>query len=822
MRRPVILAAIVYVAGLSAGHWLRLPTPVLLGVIGAIVISQGLRLARRRTVSEPLLWAAVFLLGAGQRHGIERDDAAARAALARLRLPAVVRVEGRVAAADRAYLERAAFRLRDCTIRSPAGDALAFPTEIQLVCSGAAFAAVQKRPPEPGDRVIVRGRLASPPDLRNPDVFNYGAYLERRGIGASLFVKQPDALAYDARAASWWPWTGALRAADRTRRRIERDIDAALDPRTAALVRSIFLGQAERLDDAVKRDFTRCGLAHIFSVSGLHVVMLLWVLATFVRFFGLKPAWRSGVLIVLLLGFCAIAGFRAPAVRALIMLAAILAQPLFGYRVEPLTTLAGAALLILAFAPRALWQADFQLSFVCMLSIVLLMPALEAWRPFRREERDPDAPREHPGIRSGLHSARRYFVSGLALTLAAQIGNIPLIVQYFHMVPLVGLLANVPAAILVWFLMAGTIAFLGAAAVLPILTYPLAGALAFFSDALIGLLHAWSHLPGVAIAMPPWPVAAAALYYALLFGWVILPFAPSPFHEAKQRARLLVGLAALGAWLVWAPLVGARADRDALRVTFLDVGQGDSCVIELPGGAVVLIDGGDAATRAGERVVAPFLEARGIERLDAVIATHPDADHTGGLAAVFEQMRVALLVEGARESEGQAYRELRAAAERTRTRREVVAAGDRLEIPGGARIGFLHPAPGRTHARANDDSLVLLVDCGEFELLLAGDIEGAAERETLAAGSLPACEVLKVAHHGSGMATTAAFLARVQPRLAVISCGRDNVHGHPSPEVLDRLARAGVEVARTDRDGAVTVWYRRGRLFWRKEGKANP
>jgi competence protein ComEC len=231
------------------------------------------------------------------------------------------------------------------------------------------------------------------------------------------------------------------------------------------------------------------------------------------------------------------------------------------------------------------------------------------------------------------------------------------------------------------------------------------------------------------------------------------------------------------------------------------------------------VDGGDVSVRAGERIVAPFLESRGMDRLDAVIATHADSDHIGGLPEVFHELRVAWLVEGPTRSESQAYRSLVEAAEGHAARRDVVFAGDWIEAPAGARLLFLHPARGAVYSNHNNQSLVLMVDWRGCEILIAGDIERAGENDLLASGAELACQVAKVAHHGSALATSRAFLDRAQPTLAIISCGRNNPYGHPSPEVTDRLTSAGVAIIRTDRDGAVTVRFDGRLLEWRTEGK---
>jgi competence protein ComEC len=223
-----------------------------------------------------------------------------------------------------------------------------------------------------------------------------------------------------------------------------------------------------------------------------------------------------------------------------------------------------------------------------------------------------------------------------------------------------------------------------------------------------------------------------------------------------------------------------RPPDGVLRVTVLDVGQGDAVVVETPDGRALLIDagsGGPGRLDVGERVVAPFLWNRGILRLAATAVTHLDADHAGGMPAVHRLLGVPR----------------RLTAESLAP--EPYAAG-------GAVLSLVRPRA-EPQAGRNDESLVLRLEYGLASFLLASDIEAAREAELLAAGAPLAATVLKVAHHGARASSTAGFLRAVGPTVAVISVGARNVYGHPDPGVLARLDAAGARVLRTDRDGAV-------------------
>lgn len=258
---------------------------------------------------------------------------------------------------------------------------------------------------------------------------------------------------------------------------------------------------------------------------------------------------------------------------------------------------------------------------------------------------------------------------------------------------------------------------------------------------------------------------------------------------------------------------GYRPD-GLLRVTFLDVGQGDATVIESPTGRIALIDGGgrpgvDERREAepGRRIVLPFLRSRGIRQVDLMVATHADEDHVQGLIAVTRRLRVGAALEPGL-SAGGAMERLRALWRRRRIPMARAIAGQRIDLGGGAILEILHPgARLLTHGRSvdNDNAVVARLVYGKTRLLLTADAEGVAEEAILSGGGSVRAGVLKVGHHGSRWSSTSRFLRAVGPATAVISCGRDNRFGHPHREVLERLTAMGIRVWRTDRDGALEL-----------------
>jgi competence protein ComEC len=252
-------------------------------------------------------------------------------------------------------------------------------------------------------------------------------------------------------------------------------------------------------------------------------------------------------------------------------------------------------------------------------------------------------------------------------------------------------------------------------------------------------------------------------------------------------------------------LLGAADEDRGLALHFLDVGQGDAALLRTPGGHWILVDAGPAGegTDAGRRVVAPFLQRRGARSLSLAVVSHAHADHLGGLPAVMDRVRTDLVIEPGADVADPRYTRFLDALPEEGIPWHPARAGDRFELD-GVRGTVIHPTPGWRGwgEDVNEDSLVLLVEYGEFQALFAGD--AGLRAEAAMAGRIGRVDLLKVGHHGSRGSTGDDWLAALAPPVAVISLGR-NDYGHPAPATLERLGAHGVAVRRTDLEGTITV-----------------
>ena len=383
----------------------------------------------------------------------------------------------------------------------------------------------------------------------------------------------------------------------------------------------------------------------------------------------------------------------------------------------------------------------------------------------------------------------------MAASLGATLATAPITAFAFGAVAPVGLLANLVAVPLAGIAVPGVLISLGGG-----------GSLAAGAGLVLAAVERTAEIaatlpgglvrgaPGLGFALP-WVLGLGAAV------WICR-------RRPKLGAFRLRGAAVLaaGAWAgVIIPSVASRQGGEELRLYVLDVGQGDAIVLRTPRGRWALVDGGPRTPTgdAGRSVVLPFLRRQGVRSLDLVVATHGDADHLGGIPAVTGVLTPDLVVEPGQPLGTSLYLEFQRTVDEAGAAWRAARAGDTLTLD-SVTLAVLHPAQSwvETHLAANENSVVLRVSYGAFDAILTGDAGFPAESAlTLSLGD---ADVLKVGHHGSAGSTGDALLDRVRPRVAVISVG-ENRYGHPSPEVLRRLAARGADVYRTDRGGTVTI-----------------
>ena len=667
-----------------------------------------------------------------------------------------------------------------------------------------------------GRRVVLRAEVEAPAAF---DGFDYPGYLARQGIGGLVRAHEARVLAGPARA-------GPAEVAAAARNWLLGGLNEMVPEPEAALGAGILLGVRSSIAPEVADAFAVAGLTHVVAISGWNIAIVAAIIGALLRPLQERRGghWLApSAAAATIAAYVVLTGASPSVVRAALMAGAMMVARFGGSRAHAASALGLAAMVMLIAAPSVLWDVGFQLSALATAGLILFGGSIEGrlagWPAWLREP--------------------------IALTLAAQLTTLPVVIGSFGRLSLVAPLANVVVVPLVplVMLLCAIAAPLGAIAstlqLAPLtdgVRWGVGGGAWLLLRAMIvaGETAASIPLAAIPVAAPAW--LALAWYPALGIAWrratrgagrevsaadELRPLSRVPPRPAvisaaiafargtlRALARPITGLAAAGALFVALTLVSLPDGR--LHLVALDVGQGDAILVTAPSGATMLIDGGPdpdlLLRRLGERL--PWWR----RRIDVMILTHPHEDHVAGMVAALERYRVGLILDGGRAYENPTYpRFLQAASAEPGGRLAAARAGERLRLDATTTLTILYPTAGDVagplpDGDINNASVVGLLRFGGFTALLTGDAEMPVERLLAERGLLTRIDVLKVGHHGSHSSTGPALLDATRPGAALISAGIGNDYGHPHQVTLDHLhATQGLRLHRTDLEGSLEV-----------------
>lgn len=713
-----------------------------------------------------------------------------------------------------------------------------------------------------GARLRLIGQLRVRREYGNPGAPPFDEILESQGLAATGWVRSPLLIErLDPGRRSLTARLYSVRS-----EAIRRFLRHLPQPAAGLLVASLF-GNRYFLSRDAAEPFRIGGTFHLLVISGLHMTMIATVVFWLMRQVTDQRLLSYGSCLLVVWCYGVMVGAQPAVMRAVVMLTLVLAAQYLFRQLSGGNSLASAGLLLLAWEPGDLFDPGFQVSYLTVGVILFLTgPLQERWLEigrWRPSALTPWPPRVSSGLawvaeilywdawrhklerrsqrvkfrlvkaRPALWASRlhiqpilRWIVMTVVTTTGVQVALLPVMISSFHRVSLMSPLINIIEAVMVTAVMALGVLFL---VVLQLLPADRLSTLISVIDQTgrwtveIGAITAaW---PGGGWRVPDFGPLATALYLvyglALLIGtmlintWNPLARGDLPGDKRLRRLRRLTGIfaasliAVVSILLVSHP-VGHSFEPGRLSLTFLDVGQGDSIVVSFPRGRLMMIDSGGDPIRQqlrtedqpfqedrpgiAEAAILPYLWSRGIDRLDWIVATHDDNDHIGGFEEITRNLKIgeALHTE---HSGGKFLAMARASAIPLRQ----LEAGQCFEIEGVTVEVIAGGGAG------NNGSLVIRLTLGRRSFLLTGDIEKRAEYALIKNGHSLKADVLKVAHHGSATSSTPDFLDQAEPVIAVISAGRNNLFGHPSQLVRERLKARGVVVYETAQDGAITI-----------------
>ncbi len=657
-----------------------------------------------------------------------------------------------------------------------------------------------------GDRLRLRCRLYPPRGFHNPGGFSYERHLAFDRIYTIGFLSEEGGW---VKLGEGFKNPVTLRV-ERWRDRIRYFLNRAATPPSSGIFKALVLGEQGDIPEEIKEHFILTGTAHLLAISGdqfgivalLSFSLFLWVLkrSEFLLLSISVRKWAAGLTIPCVVLYAFIAGGGISVIRAAIMVITFLFSILLNRERNLLHTLALAAFLILIFSPPSLFDVSFQLSFLAVLSILYLVSRL--LQELKQEEISVLLKT------SWKKNILKYMRLSLLVTGVAILGTAPFVALHFNRFSPIGFITNLFIIPWVGFLI---VPLSLTASIFSFFFIPFATLLVningFITLILLRVLAFFATLPFASFFVSTPTVFEIVLFYSFLF-------LTAHFRKGKKIRYLFVGLCIAFACdlAYWNLKDSFQKD---LKLTFIDVGHGDSILVEFPEGKKMLVDGGglhEDRFDTGKNVIAPFLWKKKIRRIDMLVLTHPDPDHLKGLNFIASEFSIGQFWENGMETQSEPYLQLKETLRQKKIKPQSLNEETLSEIINGVEVSVLNPPAWKAMQRKvlnpsdlNNSSLVLKLQFKNVSILLAGDIGKEAEGWMLRKGYPLRADILKIPHHGSISSSSPSFLDRVKPTYAILSVGERNIARLPHPDVLKRYERLGITIFRTDRHGAITV-----------------
>ncbi|MGP8155144.1 MAG: DNA internalization-related competence protein ComEC/Rec2, partial [Smithella sp.] len=668
-----------------------------------------------------------------------------------------------------------------------------------------------------GDFIRFHSTLKKIQSFKNPGSFNYERILNIQGIYASGFINNSAGIILLKNNSA-----GSIKLELESFRNYLKQIiyNNSSSPQRE-VIEAMTIGNQNEIPADVRDNFNKTGTAHLLSINGLHIGIIAASAFFFVflilksseylmlRFNIIKLAAAAAFIMVMISAL--IAGMRIPVLRSTLMAFVFLVALLSGKQRDLYNTLAIAALIILVISPGALFDSSFQLSFVAVLALIYIMPRFSDLHL-----------KKISGFPLWTQSIIRYVYLSALVCIAVTIGTLPLIVYYSNRVSSITIIANLISVPLL-----GTLSlticmfFILCAFFSPVMAGYCIKLASFFVGISVNIINKLAALPWSSFNVTTPNLLEIAIFYLFIF--LIIQFIDTQKNQDTPKASSPHRILILKCLLIIAVLffiadITCLAFKDKLstdlKVTVIDVGQGNSTLIQFPGGKTMIIDGGGIPERSfdiGKSVVAPFLYRQRISNIDMVALSHPHPDHLLGLIYIMNNFAVRQVWRSNLPIDLEEFPGWDKAIKLNNIDVYPVSNKSPERVFNGVRVNVLWPPDypvkdlnNLSYYEINDSSVVLKITFGKVKFLIPGDISSDTEMQLINSKADIKSDVLVVPHHGSVYSSSAEFIKAVDCRYAIVSAGKSNVFHHPHPLVLQRYNEAGICVFRTDRDGAVT------------------
>ena len=809
MHRPLGYPLIALIAGMIIGDSVSLPCFLFLS--GALAALTGLLICVRNQWNRAALFLILILMlivglfNAQRQQYLAQNDQHIihQADRGKLTVEGIVLANDQISPSNNALVVRCQRIIKNNSYRPVTGNIrLVIPSDISF---------------QYGDFIRFHSKIKKIQSFHNPGGFDYERYLNRRGIYVSGFIANQAGIALIRHNSA----NGIKLKLETFRLYLKQLIYAHAPSPQREIIEAMTIGNQKAIPVDVRDNFAKTGTSHILSISGLHIGMvaaggffLILFLLKFSEYLMLKfniIKMATAAAFVPVIVYALVAGMGTAVLRATLMTLAFLLALIIGKQRDLYNILFAAALIILIFVPESLFEISFQLSFSAVFAILYMVPKFSDLT--------------FGFLQSAPHFLqvifRRIYLF-ILVSAAATIGTLPIIIFYFHRVSAVTLIANLVAVPLLGMLaLIPEMAFILTALFSPAMAGFCIKAASFFTQISVDIINRLAALSWSTVSFTKPGIAEIILFYVFIFllmevitpGVKINKKGFPARHPLLIKTALLISLALLFADAGY--LVAKDKYSTDLKITAIDVGQGSSTLIQFPRGINMLVDGGgfsDGSFDMGKFVIAPFLYAERIGKIDLVVLTHPHPDHLQGLIYIVNNFDVKEVWHTGQKAEDDLYLlwEKTIVEKKIKTKR--LSAQTPAENISGVHLQFLWPphkqilnASEASYHDTNDASLVVKITSGKRSFLLTGDISARVEALLIDSGQNLKSDLLFMPHHGSNHSSSMEFINAVCPQYAIVSSGKNNVFRHPHPAVLERYLPHQVMLYRTDQQGAISV-----------------
>ena len=664
-----------------------------------------------------------------------------------------------------------------------------------------------------GDKIEVKGSFTEASSQRNYGGFNYKEYLKSLKIYGTIKANQLKVLSGDC-------LNNVFNLANQVSSMMKQKIDSSMEETQAAIIKGIIFGDSSEIEEEIQENFRISSISHVLAVSGMHVSYLVIGIQLFLKSIIGKRKTRF-ITIVFLIFYMFITGFSPSVVRASMMSILLIGGEVLYRKNDIWTSMAISLFLILIYNPFLIENIGLQFSYIGTMGIMILHKSVFS---FLKNIKIKNKKWKYKFNRKAI-----FFISKikeiLAVTLSAQLAIFPIMIYHFNLFGVYFLISNLLVSVMIGPIIIFSTIFI----IYSFIFNPISKVICIVLKLLIQKLITISNLaelPFSKLYLSTHKIWMILLYYILIitFNFSYCLYTSPKLNNTQVRVRNLIALAKykiflnkkksiIKIFIIILLFFLFQFIPQNLEINFVDVGQGDCTFIVTPRNKTILIDGGGSSSNefdVGKSTLFPYILDKGYTKIDYIFISHFDQDHVGGILTILQEIKVKKVIISKQEENSENYQKFLEIIKEKGVSVAIVKMGDRVKIENGIYFDILWPTSEQIQEnKLNNNSLVMKMYYHNFSVLFTGDIEEKAEKKILetykSEKNKLVSNVLKVAHHGSKTSTIKGFLDTVNPKIALIGVGKNNMFHHPSEEIIDKLKEYGAIIYRTDERGEITI-----------------